>query len=97
MHGKLEEMKALEAAATFPVYGQLPFLPDTAVGCEIITAEGRRILDFYGAPTLRCCACCRRLFWNPRTSSLNWLMRCRTSAHLPATPLAKPGPPDETI
>jgi hypothetical protein len=24
MHGKLKEMKALEAAATFPVYGQLP-------------------------------------------------------------------------
>ena len=31
-----------------PVYGQMPFLPERAEGCEIITADGRRILDFYG-------------------------------------------------
>ncbi|HET6629165.1 MAG TPA: aminotransferase class III-fold pyridoxal phosphate-dependent enzyme [Woeseiaceae bacterium] len=37
-----------EAAATIPVYGQLPFLPVGAEGCEIITADGRRILDLYG-------------------------------------------------
>jgi acetylornithine/succinyldiaminopimelate/putrescine aminotransferase len=39
---------AREASATIPVYGQMPFLPDRAEGCEIITADGRRILDFYG-------------------------------------------------
>lgn len=37
-----------EAAATLPVYGQLPFVPDSATGCDIITADGRRILDLYG-------------------------------------------------
>ena len=31
-----------------PVYGQLPFVPQRAVGCDIITADGRRILDLYG-------------------------------------------------
>jgi acetylornithine/succinyldiaminopimelate/putrescine aminotransferase len=30
------------------VYGQLPFVPVRATGCEIITANGRRILDLYG-------------------------------------------------
>ena len=37
-----------EAAATLPVYGQLPFVPESAAGCDIITADGRRILDLYG-------------------------------------------------
>lgn len=37
-----------EAATTIPVYGQLPFVPVRAEGCEIITADGRRILDLYG-------------------------------------------------
>ena len=37
-----------EAAATIPVYGQLPFVPERAEGCEIVTADGRRILDLYG-------------------------------------------------
>ena len=37
-----------EAAATLPVYGQLPFVPERAIGCDIITADGRRILDLYG-------------------------------------------------
>ena len=37
-----------EAAATIAVYGQLPFVPERAEGCNIITTDGRRILDFYG-------------------------------------------------
>ncbi len=37
-----------EAAATLPVYGQLPFVPESATGCDIITTDGRRILDLYG-------------------------------------------------
>jgi acetylornithine/succinyldiaminopimelate/putrescine aminotransferase len=31
-----------------PVYGQLPFVPERASGCEIITNDNRRILDLYG-------------------------------------------------
>ena len=42
------EMRRREAAATVPVYGQLPFLPVRAEGCELVTADGRRILDLYG-------------------------------------------------
>ncbi|MCI0518147.1 MAG: aminotransferase class III-fold pyridoxal phosphate-dependent enzyme, partial [Woeseiaceae bacterium] len=30
------------------VYSQLPFVAESGSGCEIITADGRRILDFYG-------------------------------------------------
>lgn len=37
-----------EAATTLPVYGQLPFVPERAAGCDIFTADGRRILDLYG-------------------------------------------------
>ncbi len=37
-----------EAAVTIPVYGQLPFVPESASGCEILTQDGRRILDLYG-------------------------------------------------
>lgn len=37
-----------ESATTLPVYGQLPFVPERAVGCDIITTDGRRILDLYG-------------------------------------------------
>jgi acetylornithine/succinyldiaminopimelate/putrescine aminotransferase len=40
--------RAREAAAMLPVYGQLPFVPVRAAGCDIITADGRRILDLYG-------------------------------------------------
>jgi acetylornithine/succinyldiaminopimelate/putrescine aminotransferase len=40
--------RAREAAATIPVYGQLPFVPEAAAGCEIIAGDGRRILDLYG-------------------------------------------------
>ena len=37
-----------EAAATVAVYPPLPFVPVAAEGCEIVTSDGRRILDFYG-------------------------------------------------
>lgn len=37
-----------EAATTLPVYGQLPFVPKSGTGCDIITEDGRRILDLYG-------------------------------------------------
>lgn len=37
-----------ERAATVAVYSQLPFVAERGSGCEIITADGRRILDFYG-------------------------------------------------
>ena len=37
-----------EAATTLPVYGQLPFVPESASGCDIFTSDGRRILDLYG-------------------------------------------------
>jgi len=37
-----------EAATTLPVYGQLPFVPERATGCDIITSDSRRILDLYG-------------------------------------------------
>jgi acetylornithine/succinyldiaminopimelate/putrescine aminotransferase len=40
--------RAREAATTLPVYGQLPFVPERASGCDIITNDGRRILDLYG-------------------------------------------------
>lgn len=47
-HPGLREVQSREAFATIPVYGQLPFLPVRAEGCEIVTADGRRILDLYG-------------------------------------------------
>lgn len=37
-----------EAKVTVPVYGQLPFVPERASGCDIFTKDGRRILDLYG-------------------------------------------------
>ncbi len=40
--------RAREAALTIPVYGQLPFVPERASGCDIFTRDGRRILDLYG-------------------------------------------------
>ena len=45
---RLRETRRREAAAMIPVYGQLPFLPVRAEGCELVTADGRRILDLYG-------------------------------------------------
>ncbi len=43
-----DDPRPREAATTLPVYGQLPFVPESAAGCDIITSDGRRILDLYG-------------------------------------------------
>jgi len=43
-----QDARSREAATTIPVYGQLPFVPSHASGCDIITVDGRRILDLYG-------------------------------------------------
>ena len=53
MFGQAEKIPASdprprEAQTTLPVYGQLPFVPERAAGCDIITADGRSILDLYG-------------------------------------------------
>ena len=37
-----------EAATMIPVYDQLPFVPVRGDGCNLITEDGRRILDLYG-------------------------------------------------
>ena len=42
------DLRVREAAATIPVYGQMSFVPESGSGCDIITADGRRILDLYG-------------------------------------------------
>jgi acetylornithine/N-succinyldiaminopimelate aminotransferase len=44
----IEDPRVREAALTIPVYGQLPFVPERASGCDIFTRDGRRILDLYG-------------------------------------------------
>ncbi|NOX70103.1 MAG: aspartate aminotransferase family protein [Gammaproteobacteria bacterium] len=43
-----DDVAAREAAALIPVYGQMPFTPMRAAGCDIVTTDGRHILDFYG-------------------------------------------------
>lgn len=42
------DARSREAATTLPVYGQLPFVPARASGCDIITHDQRHILDLYG-------------------------------------------------
>jgi hypothetical protein len=37
-----------ERDATIPVYAQFPFVAERASGCDIVTRDGRRILDLYG-------------------------------------------------
>jgi len=44
----LTDPRVREARFTIPVYGQLPFVPERASGCDIFTKDGRRILDLYG-------------------------------------------------
>lgn len=44
----LSDPRVREANVTIPVYGQLPFVPERASGCDIFTKDGRRILDLYG-------------------------------------------------
>lgn len=48
MMSAANDPRTREAAATLPVYGQLPFVPQRAVGCDIITTDERHILDLYG-------------------------------------------------
>jgi acetylornithine/succinyldiaminopimelate/putrescine aminotransferase len=42
------DARVRESGVTIPVYGQLPFVPERASGCDIFTQDGRRILDLYG-------------------------------------------------
>jgi len=42
------DARSREAATAVPVYGQLPFVPQSATGCDILTSDNRRILDLYG-------------------------------------------------
>ncbi len=44
----MADPRVREANVTIPVYGQLPFVPESASGCDIFTKDGRRILDLYG-------------------------------------------------
>ena len=44
----MNDPRIREAETMMPVYGQLPFVPVRAAGCDIITEDGRRILDLYG-------------------------------------------------
>jgi acetylornithine/succinyldiaminopimelate/putrescine aminotransferase len=44
----LLDARLREFDATIPVYGHLPIVPVSAAGCDIVTADGRRILDLYG-------------------------------------------------
>ncbi|MDH3746745.1 MAG: aminotransferase class III-fold pyridoxal phosphate-dependent enzyme [Gammaproteobacteria bacterium] len=45
---ELSDPRLREMATSIPVYGQLPFVPVRAAGCDIVTADGRWILDLYG-------------------------------------------------
>lgn len=42
------DARVRESRVTLPVYGQLPFVPERASGCDIFSQDGRRILDLYG-------------------------------------------------
>ena len=44
----IADPRVRERNVTIPVYGQLPFVPVRASGCELFTEDGRRILDLYG-------------------------------------------------
>ena len=48
MENESHDPRIREANVTIPVYGQLPFVPERASGCDIFTHDGRRILDLYG-------------------------------------------------
>ena len=43
-----QRIQAREAACLLPVYGQMPFTPTRAAGCDIVTTDGHHILDLYG-------------------------------------------------
>lgn len=42
------DARAREAVTMMPVYDQLSVIPEKAAGCDIITSDGRHILDLYG-------------------------------------------------
>ncbi len=42
------DARVRETRATISVYPQMPFVPKSASGCEIVTTDNRRILDMYG-------------------------------------------------
>jgi acetylornithine/succinyldiaminopimelate/putrescine aminotransferase len=44
----LDDVLAREASSLLNVYGHMPFTPQRAAGCDIVTSDGRHILDFYG-------------------------------------------------
>ena len=44
----LQSPQEREAASTIPVYSQFSFVPVRAAGCNIVTTDGRHILDLYG-------------------------------------------------
>lgn len=44
----VDDVLAREKRSLLPVYGHLPFTPQRAAGCDIVTTDGRHILDFYG-------------------------------------------------
>jgi acetylornithine/succinyldiaminopimelate/putrescine aminotransferase len=46
--GRQADVQQRERSATVPVYSQLPFVAERASGCDIVTSDGRRILDLYG-------------------------------------------------
>jgi acetylornithine/succinyldiaminopimelate/putrescine aminotransferase len=48
LNEEVQDPRLREAELTIPVYGQLPFVPERASGCDIFTRDGRRILDLYG-------------------------------------------------
>ncbi len=43
----LQDPRTREAAVMLQVYGQLPFMPVQAAGCDLVTTDGQRILDFW--------------------------------------------------
>lgn len=45
---RMNDAREREAKLLAPVYGHLPFVPERAAGCDIVTVDGRRILDLYG-------------------------------------------------
>ncbi len=44
----LQDPRTREAAVMLQVYDQLPFMPVQAAGCDLVTTDGQRILDFWG-------------------------------------------------
>lgn len=42
------DARCRESGVMLPVYGQSPFVPERASGCDLFTGDGRRILDLYG-------------------------------------------------